>query len=87
MNLYLKQNRFFHYSTAFDFLAPENVISYLWEILGQWDILLLNLTSIDFLDVSSLSFFTSADVLKMRHLKKIRETNGGKIKEQDVPLT
>ena len=23
----------------------------------------------------------------MRHLKKIRETNGGQIKEQDVPLT
>ena len=25
--------------------------------------------------------------LKMRHLKKIRETDGGLIKEQDVPLT
>jgi hypothetical protein len=25
--------------------------------------------------------------LKMRHLNKIRETNGGKIKEQDIPLT
>ena len=23
----------------------------------------------------------------MRHLNKIRETNGGKIKKQDVPLT
>ena len=23
----------------------------------------------------------------MRHLNKIRETNGGEIKEQDVPLT
>jgi hypothetical protein len=25
--------------------------------------------------------------LKMRHLKKIRETDAGQIKEQDVPLT
>ena len=23
----------------------------------------------------------------MRHLNKIRETNGGKIREQDIPLT
>ena len=32
-------------------------------------------------------FFTNADVVKMIHLNKIHETNGGKIKEKDVPLT
>ena len=33
-------------------------------------------------------FFTNADVVRiMRHLTKISETNGGKIKKQDVPLT
>ena len=30
-------------------------------------------------------FFTNDD--EVRHLNKIRATNGGKIKEQDVPLT
>ena len=45
--------------------------------------------SLIFLDVSCLSFsFLQVMMkLKMRHLNKIRETNGGKIKEQDVPLT
>ena len=55
----------------------------------------LNLTSIGFTNfvrclIFEFFFFTNADVvkqLKMGHLKKIRETNGGKIKEQDVPLT
>ena len=50
------------------------------KILGQWDIMLLIFTSIgftNFLDVSSLSF--SFLQLKMRHLKKIRETNAGTI--------
>ena len=34
-------------------------------------------------------FFTNADCakIKMRHLNKICETNGCKIREQDVPLT
>ena len=53
-------------------ISLDLAITYLWGILGQWDILLLNLTSIDF---------------TKRHLDKIRETNGGKIKEQDIPLT
>ena len=46
--------------------------AYLWGILGQWDILLLNLTSIGFtiiLDVSSLTFpfFTNADVVTIKN--------------------
>ena len=32
-------------------------------------------------------FFTNSDVVKMIHLNKIHETNGGKIKKQDVPST
>ena len=32
-------------------------------------------------------FFTYADVVTIKDLNKIRETNGGKIKEQDIPLT
>ena len=33
-------------------------------------------------------FFTNADVVTIKdYLNKIRETNGGKIKEQGVPLT
>ena len=38
---------------------PQGRPAYLWGILGQWDILLFNLTSIGFtifLDVSSLTF-------------------------------
>ena len=46
--------------------------AYLWEILGQWDILLFNLSP--FLDVSSLIITTSAFVKKknskVRHLRK-----------------
>ena len=53
-------------------------MAYLWEMLGQWDILLLDFTFIGFTDfylgVSSLIGTTSAFVkkknLKMRHLKK-----------------
>ena len=45
----------------------------------------------NFLDVSSLRFsflqMLMLQQLKMRHLKKIRETNGGKNMEQDIPLT
>ena len=49
------------------------------------------LTSIDFTNLFRYLifqvFFTNAD-LKTRHLQnKICETNEGKIKEQDVPLT
>jgi hypothetical protein len=41
------------------------------------------------LDISSLNVTTSAFAKKKRSKtsKKIRETNGGQIKEQDVPLT
>ena len=64
--------------------------SHLWGILGQWDILFLNFTSIGFTNLALIAT-TSAFVKKkrsmMRHLKKNRETNGGQIKEQDVPLT
>ena len=46
-------------------------ISYLWGILGQWDILLLNLTSIVFTHffrclIFDLSFFTNADVVTIK---------------------
>ena len=44
--------------------------------------------------IFDLSFFTNDDVLtikdetsKLDHLKKIRETNRGQSKEQDIPLT
>ena len=56
--------------------------TYLWGILGQWDILLLNLISVGFTNFLDLSFFTNADVVTIKDA-----TNGGKIKEQDVPLT
>ena len=63
-------------------------------MLGQWDILLLDFTFIGFTDfylgVSSLIGTTSAFVKnkssKMRP-EKIRVTNGGQIKEEDVPST
>ena len=55
-------------------------------MLGQWDILLLNLTSIgftNFLDDSSFFFFTNADVVTIKDetstKKKIREPNAGPI--------
>ena len=61
---------------------------------GQWDILLLNLTSIGFTNffrcfIFDFFFFTNADVVTIKDetLKKIRETDAGQIKEQDVPLT
>ena len=64
----------------------QAVTSYLWGILGQWDILLLNLTSIDFtifLDDLSLTFpfFTNADVVTIKDetSKKNRETDAGPI--------
>ena len=49
----------------------------------------LPLVSQIFLFVSSLSFFffRNADVVTIKDLKKIRETDAGQIKEQDVPLT
>ena len=60
--------------------------SYLWGILGQWDFLLLNLTSIGFTDffrclIFGLSFLQMLILLqsKMRHLKKICETDAGPI--------
>ena len=44
-----------------------------------------------FLDFSSLIFsflqMLILPQLKMRHLKKICETDAGQIKEQDIPLT
>ena len=45
--------------------------AYLWGILGQWDILLLNLTSIGFKIfirclIFDLSFFTNADVVTIK---------------------
>ena len=45
--------------------------AYLWGILGQWDILLLNLTSTDFTNffrclIFDLSFFTNADVVTIK---------------------
>ena len=60
--------------------------SYLGGISGQWDILLLNLTSIGFtIFFRCLFFFTNSDVVK---IKDEGETNdAGQIKEQDVPLT
>ena len=101
----------------------------MWGILGQWDILLLNLIYIGFTNffrclIFDLSFFTNADVVTIKDekicktdagpidfhwfceffrcfiyefffftnddvatIKEDRETNGGKIKKQDVPLT
>jgi hypothetical protein len=50
-------------------------------------VLLTPLVSRFFLDVSSLSFSLMLEQLKMRYLNKIRETNGSKIKDQEVPLT
>ena len=54
--------------------------------LGQWDILLLNLTSIGFTNfcrclIIDLSFFTIADVVTIEDetSKKIRETDAGSI--------
>ena len=60
--------------------------SYLGGISGQWDILLLNLTSIGFtIFFRCLFFFTNSDVVT---IKDEGETNdAGQIKEQDVPLT
>jgi hypothetical protein len=54
-------------------------------------VFLLNLNSIDFtifFSIFELFFFTNADVVTINHeaSKKIRETNAGQIKEQDVPL-
>ena len=39
--------------------------------------------------IFDLSFLTNADVVTIKNetSKKILETNGGQIKEQDVPLT
>ena len=55
-------------------------------ILGQWDILLLDLTSIGFTNlfryfIFNLPLFTNADVvtIKDKTLKEIRETNAGPI--------
>ena len=57
------------------------------------DILLLNLTSHQFHDffrcpIFELFFFTNAGfvIAKDETLQKIRETDGGQIKEQDVPF-
>ena len=36
--------------------------------------------------IVTTSAFVKKKSSKMRHLKKNRETNGGQIKEQDVPL-
>ena len=46
-------------------------LTYLWGILGHWDILLLNLTSIGFTNffrcqIFDLSFFTNADVATIK---------------------
>ena len=51
--------------------------AYLWGILGQWDILLLNLTSIGFTNffrclIFDLSFFTNADVVTIKDIKDIQ---------------
>ena len=72
-------------------------VSYLRGILGQWDILLLNLTSTGFMRffrclIFDFFFFTNVhtDIVTIKDesaIKKIRETDAGQIKEQDVPLT
>ena len=66
---------------------------YLCKILGQWDIFLLNLTFIGFMN-SIYTFFVCYNIcickkgkVKEDAYKKICETNGGQIKEQDVLLT
>ena len=42
----------------------SNLRTYLWGILGRWDILLLNFPSIGF--IFELSFFTNADVVTIK---------------------
>ena len=55
--------------------------------MSHWPLLVSRIV----LDVSSLIFSFSQMLmlqqLKIRHLKKIRETDTGQIKEQDVSLT
>ena len=70
--------------TAFSMEVTQQTC--LCGILGQWDILLLNLTSIGFTNffrclIFDLSFFTNADfvTIKDETLKKIRETDAGSI--------
>ena len=51
---------------------PQGRPAYLWGILGQWDILLFNLTSIGFTIffrclIFDLSFFTNADVVTIKN--------------------
>ena len=59
-------------------------LSYMWRIVGQWDILLLNLTFIGFTNffrclIFDLSFLTKADVVTIKDetLKKICEAYVG----------
>ena len=61
--------------------------AYLWGILGQWDILILNLTFIGFTNffrcpIFDLSFSKNADVVAIKddNLNKIRETNAMEVK-------
>ena len=68
--------------------------TYLWEILGQWDILLLNFISIGFTILFRCLIFNCYNIsickkekLKDEAFNKIHEANGSQIKEQDVPLT
>ena len=58
--IWIFKNLFFYDSLYFIISKSlsQFILAYLWGILGQWDVLLLNLTSIGFkifLDVSSLT--------------------------------
>ena len=53
--------------------------SYLLEILDQWDILLHWFHEFFRCLIFDLSFFTNADVVTIKDLKKIRETDAGSI--------
>jgi hypothetical protein len=60
-------------------IRPEKYVtgSYLWELLGQWDILLLSLTCIGYTNFLTTSAFVKRIKIKNETSKKIRETNGG----------
>ena len=64
--------------------------SYLWGILGQWDILLLNLTSIGFTNffrclIFDLSFFTNADVVTIKD-ETSKENSWNRCRSYWLPL-
>ena len=54
----------------------------MWGILGQWDILLLNLTTIGFTNFLQMSHLYDISIYKKEKIKdetskRIRESNGG----------